>query len=78
MKTYEGTFIVKWHKNSNGSRRAITIDCNDKQELNKQLKRIKNNFMTKGDDPLVAAIYGTHDKVGVPAHSVKFDIHERK
>ena len=78
MRTYEGTFTVKWHKNDNGSRRPITIDCNDKQELDKELKRIKNAFMTEGEHHLSAAIYGTQDKIGVPAHSVKFDISERK
>ena len=78
MKTYEGTFTVKWHKNDNGSRRPITIDCNDKQELHKEIRRIKNAFMTEGEHPLSAAIYGTHNKVGVPAHSVKFYISERK
>lgn len=78
METYEVTIIIKWHKNDNGSRRPITIDCYDEKELIERLKSIKNDFMTKGEDPDVAEIYKTQEYVGVPAYSVNFYITERK
>lgn len=77
MKRFEGTFTIKWHKNDRGSMRGITIDCDDRKELNKELERIKAAFMEKGECPTVASIYGRERYVGVPAYSVKFDLTER-
>lgn len=64
MKTYEGTFTIKWWKHDRGDVRAITIDCADKSELKEKTDKAKRAFMTIGED-------------GRLAHSVIFDLTER-
>lgn len=73
MKTYEGTFTIKWYKNDGGDRRPITIDCEDIAALRREQARIKAEFMTKGDDPTYPQYHGE----GLP-YSVTFDMCERK
>jgi hypothetical protein len=73
MRTYEGTFIIKWYKNDNGDRRPITIDCEDMAALRREQVRIRHEFMTEGDDPAYQFYHGA----GLP-HSITFDMHERK
>jgi hypothetical protein len=74
MKTFEGTITIKWYKNdSYGDRRPITIDCEDRDELNKRLSKIKNDFMTKGDDPT----FTFYKNTGRP-YSISFYLTERK
>lgn len=45
MKTYEGTFHVKFHKNLYGNKLPITFDCENKQELLEEQKRIKKVYI---------------------------------
>lgn len=75
-KTYEGIMIIKWNKNDNGDCRPLTIYCQDKIQLNKELKRIKELFMTEGDCSTypIAKPYN----ISTPAFSVKFDLTQRK
>jgi hypothetical protein len=64
MRTFEGRFTIKWHKNDRGDARPLTIDCETKEQLNDELLRIKTDFITKGEN-------------GKFPHSVKFNISER-
>ena len=78
MRTFEGTFTIKWHKNDRGSMRGITIHCADRDELRKEQERIRNAFIQKGECPTVAHVYGRVRYVGVPAQRVTFDMTERR
>lgn len=77
MKTFEGTFTVKWGKNHVGSKRPLTIDCENFGVCKLEMLRIKDAFMTHGEDASVADIFGTKSYIGVPATYVTFDVHER-
>ena len=48
MITFEGTMHVKPHKNLFGKKTPLTIDCENKKELNVELARIKSAFMADG------------------------------
>lgn len=78
MKTYEGRISIWWHKNLAPSVRPITIDCEDREQLQAELSRVKKEFMTLGEDPEVADIFGTQQYIGVAAIKVTFDISERR
>jgi len=49
LKTWEGSFTIKWYKNDSGDRRPLTIDAKSDADFNTELKRIKHAFMTKGE-----------------------------
>ncbi|MBK7883477.1 MAG: hypothetical protein IPJ81_06560 [Chitinophagaceae bacterium] len=76
MKTYEGTMTIKWYKNHSGDCRPLTIDCKDKIELNKELKRITEAYKTLGDSPEYHLAKSCN--IGTPAFSVNFDLSQRK
>lgn len=40
MKTFEGRMTLKRHKNDRGNTTPLTIDCDTKAELNRQLRLI--------------------------------------
>jgi len=49
MKTFEGTYTIKWGKNTTLDIRPITFDCISKEELRKEQQRIVVAF-SEGDD----------------------------
>lgn len=76
MKTFEGTFTIKWTKNSTPDTRPITIDCEDKEELQKEQQRIKDMF-SKGDDKYCHYYQNWHDNF-IPPYPINFNMNERK
>lgn len=76
MKTYEGTFTIRWHKNI-WDIRPLTIDSEDREALHAELVRIREEFNTKGDDPKCPQ-YRTWQEKYVPPYKITFDMHERK
>lgn len=64
MRTFEGRMIIKWYPKDNGDVRPLTIDVINEKQLSIQKAKIKNDFMTKGEN-------------GEYAYSVKFDLRER-
>jgi hypothetical protein len=63
MKTFEGTFTIKWYKNDHGDVRPLTIDCLP-VELNSRKNEIKEAFMKLGENNRYA-------------YSVSFDLSAR-
>jgi len=65
MKTFEGSMTIKWHKNDVGDKRPLTIDVDNKIDLMTEKNRIRNAFLTEGEN-------------GQKAHSITFELTERK
>jgi hypothetical protein len=70
FRTFEGRLIIKWYKNDSGDIRPLTIDVNSERELEKELYRIREDFMTKGCDI-------RPEKKGQLPYSVTFEMKER-
>ena len=49
MKTFEGTYTIKWGKNTAPDIRPIVFDCETEEELKKEQQRIIAAY-SKGDD----------------------------
>jgi hypothetical protein len=69
MRTFEGIMKIKWYENDNGDWRGLTIDTENKQTLNVELKRIRKLFMTEQDPE--------SDEKRL-AYNVAFEMNERK
>ena len=76
MKTFEGTYIIQWGKNTHPDIRPITYDCESKEELKIEQKRIVEAY-SKGDDKGCAFYKKWHDNF-IPPYSIKFKMNERK
>jgi hypothetical protein len=76
MKTFEGTYTIRWGKNTALDIRPITFDCMSKEELQKELQRIIVAF-SKGDDKESPFYRKWHDDFISP-YSIKFNMNERK
>ncbi|MCK4813834.1 MAG: hypothetical protein KAT14_07845 [Candidatus Marinimicrobia bacterium] len=55
MKTFEGTFHVKFHKNLYGKKLPVTFDCETKDELVKEQKRIRREYIEK--DKAISVVF---------------------
>lgn len=76
MKTFEGTYTIKWGKNTTLDIRLITFDCISKEELRKEQQRIVAAF-SEGNDKESPFFQKWHDSFILP-HSVQFNMNERK
>ncbi|MDO5607622.1 MAG: hypothetical protein Q4G08_04105 [Capnocytophaga sp.] len=74
METYEGTMTIKWYKNDNGDTRPLTLGVKDEKELNTIKERIKQDFLTLGDDPTLP----NPKNIGRVAYSVHFRLTKRQ
>jgi len=76
MKQYEGTMIIKWHKNHNADVRPIRIKAINQNRLQRELRQIMKWFFENGDDPKYHKV--KKENIGTPPFSISFNMSERK
>lgn len=77
MKTYEGTFTIRWTRHAAPDIRPLTVDCENCTSLRAELTRISTSFNENGDDPQSPQYRSWHSE-HLPPYRITFDVHERK